>query len=122
MSGLEAALVAFSVVSFVYFIVLDVLYLVLTGLAVNDLRLSLWRRRYLGLDEAFASPLTPGISMLIPAYNEEAGIVESVRSLLALRYPKHEVVVVNDGSKDATIATLVKAFDMVPVRQAIREG
>ncbi|WP_034623209.1 glycosyltransferase [Cellulomonas sp. URHE0023] len=122
MNPVEVALVAFSVVSFVYFVALDILYLLLTGLAWNDLRQSLWRRRYLGLDEAFASPLTPGISLLIPAYNEEAGIVESVRSLLALRYPKHEVVVVNDGSTDGTIAALVKAFDMVPVRQAVREG
>jgi cellulose synthase/poly-beta-1,6-N-acetylglucosamine synthase-like glycosyltransferase len=119
---IEAVLVAFSVVSFIYFVALDILYLLLTGLAWNELRRTLWRRRYLGLDEAFASPLTPGISLLIPAYNEEAGIVESVRSLLALRYPRHEVVVVNDGSKDDTIGALVKAFDMVPVRQAVREG
>ena len=109
-------------VSFVYFVILDVLYLLLTGLAWNDLRRTVWRRRYLGLDEAFASPLTPGISVLVPAYNEEAGIVESVRSLLALRYPRHEVIVVNDGSTDGTIAALIAAFDMVPVRQALREG
>src|SRR3954454_21825201 len=100
--------------SFVYFVALDILYLLLTALAWNDLRQSLWRRRYLGLDEAYASPLTPGISLLIPTYNEEAGIVESVRSLLALRYPKHEVVVVNDGSTDGTIAALIEAFDLVP--------
>ena len=122
MSLLEAALVAFSVASFVYFVIIDVLYLLLTGLAWNDLRGTIWRRRYLGLDEAFASPLTPGISVLVPAFNEEAGIVESVRSLLALRYPQHEVIVVNDGSNDGTITALVAAFDLVPVRQALREG
>ena len=122
MSPGEAALVAFSVASFVYFVIVDVLYLLLTGLAWNDLRRTMWRRRYLGLDEAFASPLTPGISVLVPAFNEEAGIVESVRSLLALRYPQHEVIVVNDGSTDGTVAALVAEFDLVPVRQALREG
>jgi cellulose synthase/poly-beta-1,6-N-acetylglucosamine synthase-like glycosyltransferase len=121
-SPFEAALVVFSVVSFVYFVLLDLLYLLLTVLAWNDLRRTIWRRRYLALDEVFASPLTPGISLLVPAYNEEAGIVESVQSLLALRYPRHEVVVVNDGSQDGTIAVLVDAFDLVPVRQAVREG
>lgn len=122
MSGAETVFVVFSVLSFAYFVVLDILYLTLTALAWVDLRKKLWRRNYLGLDEVFASPLTPGISVLVPAYNEEAGIVESVRSLLALRYPRHEVVVINDGSKDGTIDALVEAFDLVPVRQAIRDG
>jgi cellulose synthase/poly-beta-1,6-N-acetylglucosamine synthase-like glycosyltransferase len=49
-------------------------------------------------------------------------IVESVRSLLALRYPSHEVVVVNDGSTDGTLATLREAFDLAPVRKALRHG
>ena len=40
-------------------------------------------------------------------------IVESVRSLLALRYPHHEVIVVNDGSSDGTIARAADAFDLV---------
>jgi cellulose synthase/poly-beta-1,6-N-acetylglucosamine synthase-like glycosyltransferase len=119
---LELALVAFSVAAFCYFVILNCFYLLLTGLAWIDLRKKIWRRRYLALDEVFASPLTPGISVIVPAFNEEVVIVESVRSLLALRYPRHEVLVVNDGSKDGTVATLVEAFDMVPVRQALRDG
>jgi cellulose synthase/poly-beta-1,6-N-acetylglucosamine synthase-like glycosyltransferase len=79
-------------------------------------------REYLALDELFRSPLTPGISVLVPAFNEEAVIVESVRSLLSLRYPMHEVVVTNDGSTDGTIAILVEAFDLAPVRIAPRDG
>jgi cellulose synthase/poly-beta-1,6-N-acetylglucosamine synthase-like glycosyltransferase len=121
-SGAEVVLVAFSVISFAYFVTLDVLYLLLTSLAWVDLRRQIWRRHFLGLDEVFASPLTPGISVIVPAYNEEAVIVESVRSLLALRYPRHEVVVVNDGSSDGTVQVLIDEFDMVPVRQSIRAG
>ncbi|MBA2955425.1 glycosyltransferase [Nocardioides sp. MAH-18] len=119
---METILVGFSAMSFVYFVLLNGFYLALTALAWVDLRRKVWRRRYLGLDDVFASPLTPGISVIVPAYNEEVVIVESVRSLLALRYPRHEVVVVNDGSADATVQTLIEAFDMVPVRQAMREG
>lgn len=122
MSAVEKGLVAFSAASFVYFVLLDLLYLTLSALACLDLRGQSWRRAYLGLDEVFASPLTPGISVLVPAFDEEMGIVESVRSLLALRYPRHEVVVVNDGSRDGTMDALVRAFDLVPVRQALRDG
>ena len=49
-------------------------------------------------------------------------IVESVRSLLSLRHPRHEVVVTSDGSTDSTVAALVEAFDLAPVRIAVREG
>jgi cellulose synthase/poly-beta-1,6-N-acetylglucosamine synthase-like glycosyltransferase len=59
------------------------------------------------------SPLTPPISILVPARNEEKSIVDSVRSLLALDYPELEVIVVNDGSTDDTLATLKQAFRLV---------
>jgi cellulose synthase/poly-beta-1,6-N-acetylglucosamine synthase-like glycosyltransferase len=57
------------------------------------------------------------ISILVPAHNEEKTVVESVRALLKLRYPQLEVVVVNDGSKDHTMARLKSAFalDEVPL-------
>ena len=112
---------AYSIVAFVYFAILNGLYLLLTFLAWRDMGAEVRARRYLALDEMFRSPLTPGVSVLVPAFNEEAVIVESVRSLLALRYPKHEVVVVNDGSGDDTLAALRRAFDLAPVRLALRQ-
>ncbi|HEY8572830.1 glycosyltransferase [Phenylobacterium sp.] len=63
----------------------------------------LWRRY---------AEAAPPISLLVPAYNEELTIVESLRSLLSLQYPSFEVVVVNDGSKDGTLKALVEAFDL----------
>jgi len=50
----------------------------------------------------------PDVSILIPAYNEEAVIVETVSAALVSHYPKLEVLVVNDGSKDRT-AELVRS-------------
>ncbi|AXK43141.1 glycosyltransferase family 2 protein [Erythrobacter aureus] len=52
------------------------------------------------------------ISVIAPAFNEELSIVQSVKALLALEYPDHEVIVVNDGSKDDTLGELIRAFDM----------
>ncbi|HZO09786.1 MAG TPA: glycosyltransferase, partial [Myxococcota bacterium] len=59
------------------------------------------------------SPLTPPISLVVPAHNECAGIIESTRSLLMLNYPEFEVVIVNDGSTDGTLEALIESFDMV---------
>ena len=54
----------------------------------------------------------PGISVVAPAYNEEVIIIDNVNSLLNLNYPKFEVIIVNDGSKDKTLDLLIKKFEL----------
>jgi cellulose synthase/poly-beta-1,6-N-acetylglucosamine synthase-like glycosyltransferase len=114
------ALVVFAWLGLAYFIVFGVINLAFVYIAWRRLVGFRRARSYTALDDTFASPFTPGISVLVPAYNEEAGIVSSVRSLLDLRYPRHEVIVVNDGSTDGMLERLRAAFDLVPVRQAVR--
>jgi biofilm PGA synthesis N-glycosyltransferase PgaC len=46
----------------------------------------------------------PGVTVLIPAYNEEAVIATSVRAALASDYPRFEMLVLDDGSTDDTEA------------------
>lgn len=120
MNALRHALEVLALVAFGYFAVLNTLYLAFTALAWHAVRSHRRARSYAADEEAFASPLTPPVSVLLPAYNEEPGIVESVRSLLALRYPELEVIVVNDGSTDGTLRRLAEAFDLVPARRALR--
>ncbi len=48
----------------------------------------------------------PMISVIIPAYNEEAGILRTVNSVLDNNYSNMQVIVVNDGSTDRTLASL----------------
>ena len=122
MTALRDLLLVYTVATFAYFVILNGLYLFLTALAWRGMGSDVRARRYLALDEVLRSPLTPGVSVLVPAFNEQAVIVESVRALLALHYPRHEVVVVNDGSGDATMAVLRQAFDLAPVRVALRDG
>jgi poly-beta-1,6 N-acetyl-D-glucosamine synthase len=45
---------------------------------------------------------TPLVTILVPAYNEGAVIQGSIRSLLQLDYPRYEIIVIDDGSKDDT--------------------
>jgi cellulose synthase/poly-beta-1,6-N-acetylglucosamine synthase-like glycosyltransferase len=97
----------------VYFVTLNSLYLLFAIVAFIELRRH--RRRWTArdLDVIVRSPATPTISLIVPAYNEEATIVQSLRSLLLLNYPEYEVVVVNDGSTDATLQAAITAFDLV---------
>ncbi len=60
------------------------------------------------------------ISMIVTAYNEEAFIVSSIRSILQIEYSEFEIVVVNDGSKDKTLEILKEEFSLVPLPVAIR--
>ncbi|MQR02452.1 glycosyltransferase [Glaciimonas soli] len=64
----------------------------------------LWERRL--MSRANAVKYAPRVSVLVPAYNEERTIVLSVQSILDSDYPDFEVIVVNDGSTDATASEL----------------
>lgn len=61
--------------------------------------------------------LAPQIAIIAPAYNEELTIIESVDALLALHYPDFEVIVINDGSKDATLQRLTDHYGLKPVER-----
>ncbi len=71
-----------------------------------ELRVRTLRRR--------SAAIAPPIALLAPAYNEAQTIENSTRSLLALDYPDFEVIVINDGSKDDTLAVLQRAFSLEP--------
>jgi peptidoglycan-N-acetylglucosamine deacetylase len=56
----------------------------------------------------------PEVSVLIPAYNEEAAIVDTVRAALDSKYKKLEVLVINDGSRDRTAELVQQTFGRDP--------
>ncbi len=62
------------------------------------------------------------VSILVPAFNEEATIVDSVKNLLNLNYPEYEVIVINDGSKDETLKMLQEAFQIVLIERPYKRS
>ena len=82
-------------------------------------RLFFWQE-----EEVLAGPASflPRLSLLVPACNEGATIGSAMKSLLASRYPDLEIVVVNDGSRDATLQTLKNQLDLGEVMLWPRSG
>jgi cellulose synthase/poly-beta-1,6-N-acetylglucosamine synthase-like glycosyltransferase len=102
----------YSLFIFIYFFVINAQYIVLILISFQRLR------EYLRLSKTdfyVATEYTPSISIIVPARNEEHTIVETVISLFRLDYPDFEIVVVNDGSTDSTLDSLIDYFELKPV-------
>ncbi len=103
---------AFTIFVLGYTIVLNGFYMLFNILAFFHLRRYMGRVPIAEFHRVFRSRFFPSISLLVPAYNESVNICESVQSLLMLQYPEYEVVVINDGSTDDTLARLIDRFKL----------
>lgn len=99
-----------------FFVAFAIVHSGLLIVAAVELRRYAARASATSMRRALRSPFAPAIAILVPAFNEASGIADSVRSLLALDYPKIEIVVINDGSTDDTMRRMVEVFDLRPVR------
>ena len=106
MSSLEQIVHTYNAFVLVYFAGMNVMYLALIYQASRAMLDRVRRSRMETVADLMRSPLAPGVTVIVPAYNEQECIVESVRSLLSLRYPRFQIVVVSDGSTDETLKRL----------------
>ncbi len=67
------------------------------------------------------SPATPPVALIVPAFNEQDAILQTVRSLMQLDYPEKEIIVVDDGSSDSTSMRLIEAFGLMRMDLVYRE-
>lgn len=109
---------AFNLVFLSYFLLGNGIY---TALMLLSLRATWVQKRqmaYLSVDPLRQSLMMPPLTVIIPAWNEQSVIVNSVRSALQADYPALQVIVVNDGSTDMTLDRLVESFGLLEIDAA----
>jgi len=106
----------------VYFLLINTFYFLFNVLSLAGILRYRRMVTFVRFGEIFRMPIVKPVSVIVPTYNEEQGVIESVRSLLSLRYPVFEVIVVNDGSTDTTLAKLIEAFDLRPSKSVFRKS
>ena len=115
------------VIGFNYFVLfhygfVNLIYTILLVISTVAILRHILRIRYAPFKDFVTSPETPPVSILVPAYNEEDVIVRTVRSTLMMDYPFFEVIVINDGSTDGTLDTLIRTFNLRKMDRAYRNA
>lgn len=118
----QRALYLFNLLTILYFFAGNGFYTVLMLVSISSALVYNRRRAYEDLREIHDSPSTPPLTVIIPCYNEEASILETVRSVLGADYPGLRLVVVDDGSTDGTADLLIEHFHLAPVKLITRSA
>ena len=109
------------VLALAWFFIIYVVALHLANIGLNLLAIAALYRQRLRAIENLPPPyrgFDPPVSLVVPAFDQADSIVASVSALLQLEYTELEIVVVNDGSRDATFEALRAAFELEPFPEA----
>ncbi len=104
-----------------YMVIVIVFYSAILIISMFQLRKEYQLDRIQAFEDYMDDYHSRPVSIIVPAYNEEAGIVQSVRSLLSINYPTYEIIVVNDGSSDSTLQKMIEHYDMKVINRVIRK-
>ncbi|SFA81066.1 MULTISPECIES: glycosyltransferase [unclassified Bacillus (in: firmicutes)] len=105
----------------IYMIVIIVFYTVILVISMLQLRKHFKLNRKQVYEDYVDDFAVKPISIIVPAFNEEAGIIPSVRSLLSVNYPSFEIIVVNDGSTDSTWQKMIEHYEMKEIKRVVRK-
>jgi cellulose synthase/poly-beta-1,6-N-acetylglucosamine synthase-like glycosyltransferase/phosphoglycerol transferase MdoB-like AlkP superfamily enzyme len=96
----------------IYSVTLLASYIFIGFYSIGETRKHLRKSSFTDYNLLASSNFAPSVSILAPAYNEGANIIENVRSLLSIHYNHLELIVINDGSKDDSMQKLIDAYDL----------
>lgn len=107
----------FMIYLFIYFVIT----FISTIIAAFDIEEFSEKKKYVGRIALNNKHNYIPISILVPAFNEEVTIIDSINSLLKLDYPEYEIIIINDGSTDDTSRRVIDAFYLERVVRPIRK-
>lgn len=114
-------LLYFQLLVFAYFLVLNFGYTLVTFYAFRNVQSGMPATGDLDmLRHRMSDANVRSVSVVVPAFNEEATIASTVNSILNAEYPEHEVIVVDDGSTDHTLSTLLSTYQAYPIERPVR--
>ena len=105
-----------------YLIAISLGYLILLVTALPDVLLRYKEVEVVNLASLMQSHIMPHITIIVPAYNEEENILETIYSILRNDYVNIDIIVINDGSTDKTLEKLITEFDLIQVTPFIQEN
>jgi cellulose synthase/poly-beta-1,6-N-acetylglucosamine synthase-like glycosyltransferase len=103
-----------------YFGIVNTVYAGLLIISLFAILRHIHRVKYSPIRDFRASPETPPVSILMPVYNEEQAVIRSIRAALSIDYPLFEVILINDGSNDGTLKTVVDTFRLKRIDRVYR--
>lgn len=103
---------AYDIIILIFFLILNGTYILMNLISFFSIRRYVSEMKAIDLHRIFRSTFYLPVTVISPAHNEEPTIVASTKSLLQLKYPEFEIIVVNDGSSDNTLAELQRAFKL----------
>jgi cellulose synthase/poly-beta-1,6-N-acetylglucosamine synthase-like glycosyltransferase len=106
---------------FIYTVLAITSYMILAIISIIETVAYMRKNSFVNYAEILASPISPSISIIAPAFNESSNIVENVRSLLSSHYVNYDVIIINDGSTDDSLEKLIKTYDLVLTEYLINE-
>lgn len=96
-----------------YFLAVNLCYVVLLFTSIPDIYTRFKETLVGNIDFFVGAASMPPISVIIPAYNEEKDILNTIESVLNVRYPNLQIYVIDDGSEDKTMELLFKKYELI---------
>lgn len=98
-----------------YFLILNGAYITLLIASIEDLFRKFNEIEIGNIKHFVSSTVLPPVTFIVPSFNEEKGIIMTIRGLLRVNYPHFDIIVVDDGSTDKTVTLIKDMFDLYEI-------
>jgi biofilm PGA synthesis N-glycosyltransferase PgaC len=105
------------VATFIFYLIVTLSLANLIRMAIYMVTSDIYHVKAARTKKLLKRPHTPSITVIIPAYNEETTIADSIRSIALCKYPKSKlrIIIANDGSTDDTARIAAECIKSLPI-------